>query len=520
MAMTAPDASEHLVYRYLELGLRIIPCERGLKSPSPVLPGKRWKQYMDRQPTIEEVDAWLRADPDCNWGLVCGQGAVCADADDIPLSTWILEHPDHPALRGATLHRSGRDKAHVLFRTSGPCSSTVWRMLPGRNAGELRGDGNYVLIPPSRLDGHGTYTRVVGSMRALPTITDVQSYLRAITDAFLQDNPTETGPHLDHNSKAVLVLDADMHTNVINRIKGLGLKKKILDTLLQPGNQDPGTRHWTQLADPSHSAIDFAVVAELVRKGWQFAEIEEAYAVALVGDACYKNTSRANHGQGYLLRTYDNAKRQVEAEQQAARAAQGANFRVSEATKAFSGDEARYRLHLENPQGQSLGWVTVTDSQLLNEAQFVAACFKPPVSFIPEFLAAQSGKAFKSFARAVDQMVNETMRLPEGADRFGHLGYLARQAISRLPDRVPADKLDTQNLGWRTGQTYFLRLSPLVMAIRASERSMTPGDITSVIDTLGPWSQYTHRWASGESEWVIRLDLLASGPGPKALPAS
>jgi len=377
-----------------------------------------------------------------------------------------------------------------------------------------------VLVPPSRLDGHGEYTRVVGSLRELPTILDVQSYLRAITDAFLQDNPTQTGPHLDHNSKTVLVLDADMHMNVINRVRGLGLKKKILDTLLQPGNQDPGTRHWTQLADPSHSAIDFAVVAELIRKGWAFAEIEETFTVTLVGDACYKNTSRPNHGQGYLLATYDNAKRQVEAEQQAARQAQGANFRVAEALKAFNGDEARYRLRLENPQGQNLGWVTVTNTELLNEAQFVAACFKPPTSFIPEMLAAQQGKGFRSFAKAVDAMVSETMRLPEGSDKYGHLGYLARQAISRLPDRIPADRLDTQNLGWRQGQVYYLRAAPLVMAIRASDRGMGPGDITQVMDTLGPWSQINHRWPSGEAEYVIRLDLLPPGPGPKALPAS
>ena len=121
---------------------------------------------------------------------------------------------------------------------------------------------------------------------------------------------------------------------------------------------------------------------------------------------------------------------------------------------------------------------------------------------------------------AVTKMVSEEMRLPEGSDRFGHLGYLARQAVSRLPDRVPADKLDTQNLGWRQGQVYFLRLAPLVMAIKASDRSMNPGDVTQVLDTLGPWSQIPHRWGSGESEFVIRLDLLPSGPGPKALPAS
>jgi hypothetical protein len=509
-----------MAYRYLELGLRIIPIERGMKTPSPVLPYKRWGQYQDRQPTCDEVDGWLDADPHCNWALVCGQGVVCADADDLPLATWILQHATHPALRGAPIHRSGRNKAHVLIRVAGPCPSTVWRMLPGRNAGEVRSDGNYVLIPPSRLEGHGEYTRVVGSLRELPTIVDVQSYLKGITDAFLQDDPSQTGPLLDHNSKTIMVLDADAEANVINRVKGLGLKKKILDTLLQPGNQDPGTRHWTQLVDPSHSAIDFAVVAELIRKGWQFQEIEETFAATLVGDACYKNTSRPNHGQGYLKATYDNARLRVDAEAQAARQAQGANFRVAEATKAYSNDEARYRLHLESPTGQSLGWVTVTDTQILNESQFVAACFKPPMSFIPQFLAAQAGKAFKSFAEAVNKMVSEEMRLPEGSDRFGHLGYLARQAVSRLPDRVPADKLDTQNLGWRQGQVYFLRLAPLVMAIKASDRSMNPGDVTQVLDTLGPWSQIPHRWGSGESEWVIRLDLVPTGPGLRALPAS
>src|SRR6516162_396709 len=107
MALLAPDPREHLAYRYLELVVSIIPCERGTKLPSPVLPRRKWGEYMHRLARVEEVEAWLRADPACNWGLVCGPNGVCADADDMPLSEWLLANPNHPALRGASLHRSG-----------------------------------------------------------------------------------------------------------------------------------------------------------------------------------------------------------------------------------------------------------------------------------------------------------------------------------------------------------------------------------------------------------------------------
>lgn len=519
--MSAPDPRGHPAYAYIEAGLTIIPCERGKKSPSPVLPRKQWKQYQTRQPSFDEVDSWLAYDSLHNWGLVCGQNSVCADADDLPLAQWLLSNPTHPVLRGAALHRSGRNKAHVLFRTSGPCPSTVWHMLPGRNAGELRGDGNYVLVPPSALDGHGRYERVVGSLRGLPTIDNVQDYLNQITAAFLAGNPDQIGPPLNTSNRNIMLLSDERKGEVIVRVRALGLKKKILDTLLQPGNQDPGTRHWTELRDPSHSAIDFAVCCELVRKGWAFAEIEETFAATLVGDACYANRDRDNHGQGYLLRTYENAQKEVEKQNQAARQAQGANFKVLEATKTQSTEEARYRLLIESTSGPGKrGFVTVTHTQLLNEAQFVTACFGPPLSFVPQFLAAQAGKGFRDFASAVENMVSETSKVPEGADRLGHLAFLARRALERLADRAPQSKLDTHNLGWREGPVYWIRLSHLVMAIRASDRGMSAEDMPRVFDLLGPWSSYRQAWGDGSAEQVIRLEVIPPGSGPRLMSPS
>jgi hypothetical protein len=506
----APERA-HLAYAYLEEGLRIIPCEVGGKPPSHVLPGQRWKPYQDRAPTEAEIEDWLRADPDCNWGLICGGGLYNADADDLALARWLLANPNHPVLRGATVHRSGRGKAHLFFRTPGPTPTTVWRMLPGRNAGELRGDGAYVLVPPSRLDGHGPYVRISGSLRTLVSIDDVAAYLGQVTSAFLTENPEERGPTLEASSRDILALNDEQVATAISRVKRLGLKKKILDTLLIPGNQDPGTRHWTQLEDASHSAIDFHVCCELVRKGWQFAEIEETFAATLVGDACYRNLGRANHGQGYLFRTFENARIEVEKEAQAARAAQGSNFRVLEVERADNADSSTYRLKLESTQGPPhAGFVTVTETELLNEREFVRACFKPPLSFIPEFAASQRGTNFTLFARAVAEMVSDYQRLPEASGRFQYLAHHARRAMERLADRKPLSKVDTSTLGWREGNDYFLRYAELVRVLRAHEHSLAARDAAHVLDALGSWTQFVQAWERDEPEQIIHLHPLSS----------
>ena len=517
--MFAPERS-HRAYAYLQAGLRVIPCERGQKTPSYALPGRQWKRYQAQAPSEDEVDGWLASDPDCNWGLICGDGLFNADADDVPLAQWLLANPQHPVLRGAALHRSGRGKAHLFFRTAGPTRSTVWRLLPGRKAGDLRGDGEYVLVPPSRLDGGGAYELVSGSLRALPLISDPEAYLAQITSTFLDENPDQKGAPPDLSNKRVLSLSDEQKAAAVSRVSRLGLKKKILDTLLIPGNQDPFTKHWMDLADPSHSAIDFHVVCELVRKDWGFDEIEEVFAACLVGDACYRNLGRANHGQGYLLATFNNAKRDVDAERTAARQARGDNFVVTRAVRTQTENEAYYHLDIQTTHTPPRrGQIDLSSDELLDQRAVIRACFRPPLHFTPTFLRAHQGKDFILFSAAVEGMVSETTRGPEGSGRLGYLAALARQFIRSRLYVVSADPQtpeDIRALGWRSGETtYHLRLIELYKGIRPQERNLQPREALDALARLGAYHTEHHRWPNGDLEEFIVLDMLPPGSGPR-----
>lgn len=514
--MQAQPDRAHLAYAYLRAGLSIIPCERGLKTPSHVLPGQHWKPYQERQPTEAELDAWLAFDPECNWGLVCGQGLICADADDRPLAQWLLEHPTHPALHGAAVQRSGSGKAHLMFRTSDEDRTTVWDVSPGRRAGEVKGRGSYVLVPPSKLDGAGSYDKVYGSLNALPTLPDVPAYLQGVVAAYLAEHPTQPAAEFhDYSSRRVLSLDDDQRDAVVSRIKALGLKTKITDTLFKPGFQDPGTRHWPPTH--THSEIDCAVVCELVRKGLDFGGVREVYAATLVGDARYRG-SVGSTGDGYLQRTFDDARRRVEAAAQQARAARGDNFVVLDATRTRSDTEAYYHLSLEiaeNPPRR--GAIDLGHKELLNAQAWTEVC-AGTLDFVPTFLRAHKGNDFKLLAAAVMGMCSDTTRLPEGAGRASYLCAVARQVIrSRLfvaRPALPQAPEDTGSLGWQFNGKYYLRLVELYRGVKAQEQSAKPMEVYSLIDKLGRHDTQFLRWPGGAVEQFIVLDLVLPGSGP------
>ena len=517
--MLAPDIQSHLVFQYLSAGLSVIPIERGTKHPSPILPRRSWKRYQETRASVEEASGWLAADPDCNWALAMNKDINCADADDVPLAQWVLGNPYHPVLRGAPVRRSGRGKAHLFFKPVDESTTTVWHLLPGRLAGDVKGAGSYVLVPPSRLPGYQPYANVAGSLRNLPTISNRQQWLDEIVQAFLAANPGESGPRLDKSSKVILVLDDERRTRVEVRVRALGLKAKILDTLFKPGNQDPGTRHWPNMDPDSHSEIDMAVCCELIRKGWQFAEIEEVFAATLVGAACYARETRANHGQGYLYQTYQNAKDEVEKARQAASQAQGANFKVTDVRRTRSLNEAYYHLRVESLRNPAQwGWIVISHEDLLSEPVFTKACLAPPLNLLPEFLASQQGRNYRSFVAAYLAMVSDETVLPEGVAQTSRLMVIIKEALAvRVVARSgqPQSYGEAGVTGWRKDQVYYLRFSKVHDAVLGKSPNTRSKETYDALKLIGSVQAIVWNWPDHEPEQIIRLEVLPPGSGPQ-----
>ncbi len=127
----------------LTRGWRPIPCEPGGKKPL-----VRWEAFRERAPTEAEVRGWFRQWPAANLAILTGQasGVTVIDLD-----------PDRPAdwSQGVTLPsdfvvRTPRGGYHVYLRAVPGLRNSAGRLAPHV---DVRGDGGYVLVPPSTVNG-------------------------------------------------------------------------------------------------------------------------------------------------------------------------------------------------------------------------------------------------------------------------------------------------------------------------------------------------------------------------------
>lgn len=125
---------------YLTRGWSIIPIKPSTKEP--LLP---WKRHTRRRPSEAEGRGWWNRWPEAGVAIICGQvsGLAVLDTDD-PVSESLVQAMGLPPTLTA---RTARGR-HRYFRIAGPVQS---RRIGGADGGglELRGDGSYVLAPPS-----------------------------------------------------------------------------------------------------------------------------------------------------------------------------------------------------------------------------------------------------------------------------------------------------------------------------------------------------------------------------------
>jgi energy-coupling factor transporter ATP-binding protein EcfA2 len=137
------------VHEYLTAGLSVIPLRFNSKQPAL----DSWGEFQSRQPTPDEVQKWWGDGHQHGIAVVCGKvsGVVALDIDDpekfgVALQAIGETLPDAPIVRT-------RKGWHLYFRY--PANRIVRRHDRLADWGaELRGDGCYVVAPPSVVDGH------------------------------------------------------------------------------------------------------------------------------------------------------------------------------------------------------------------------------------------------------------------------------------------------------------------------------------------------------------------------------
>jgi hypothetical protein len=144
--MIAPPVSmAEIVRDYLSRGWSIIPVRPADKRPL-----LRWEEFQHRRPGVDEALAWLRDWPEAGLGIVTGaiSGLVVLDVDPAHGGDASLERleREHGRLPATLESRTGGGGRHLYFAHPGGLVRNKVALAPGI---DLRGDGGYVVAPPS-----------------------------------------------------------------------------------------------------------------------------------------------------------------------------------------------------------------------------------------------------------------------------------------------------------------------------------------------------------------------------------
>lgn len=148
------DDTREAALAYLALGWSVIPLRPGTKRP---IAG--WLDFQQRLPTRSEIAAWFRDFPSANVAIVTGalSALVVLDVDAghggaESLARLEADHVRLPPTMEAITGSGGR---HLYFTHPGGILHNRAGFEPGL---DLRGDGGYVVAPPS-LHPNGTAYR-------------------------------------------------------------------------------------------------------------------------------------------------------------------------------------------------------------------------------------------------------------------------------------------------------------------------------------------------------------------------
>jgi hypothetical protein len=154
---------------YAHHGMHVFPCRPGTKLPATP------KGFKDATTSIDQIDRWWLMNPNYNIGIACGaSGLVVIDFDTHKSGVHTDILFDEDDLVNSVMSKTPHGGTHVWFtQPSDMTLSNARGELPQHV--DVRGEGGYILAPPSVIPGVGAYRFVDGhrptdvSLSPLPT---------------------------------------------------------------------------------------------------------------------------------------------------------------------------------------------------------------------------------------------------------------------------------------------------------------------------------------------------------------
>jgi hypothetical protein len=175
---TSPGIYRKWAGIYRSMGWSVIPVYGNADSDRAKAPPIRWSRYRFTPPTPDEIECWFD-DTDYGLAVVCGSVSRLAvlDFDDADLAAQFAA--DFPDLANTwTVRSGGRGLPHYYLRI--PDGITVQgRSVPGL---DLRGEGGYVVAPPTRV-GSQVWEIAQDTQPRTLSHTDVRRVLQFVNSA-------------------------------------------------------------------------------------------------------------------------------------------------------------------------------------------------------------------------------------------------------------------------------------------------------------------------------------------------
>jgi hypothetical protein len=174
--------------RYAELGYRVFPCQPGGKAPACA------RGCLEATGDAEQIREWWQRQPTANIGLAT-DGLAVIDVDDASWSAG--EAMDRELTRGAVSATPRGGRHHVLRQQAGkPVRNSASKLARGV---DVRGDGGYIVVSPSTVDGKAY--RWIIELPARNELAIVPDSLQAMLDAAAAPKAPDIQPGIGPGDK-------------------------------------------------------------------------------------------------------------------------------------------------------------------------------------------------------------------------------------------------------------------------------------------------------------------------------
>jgi len=178
--MAAPTMLQAALW-YADLGYEVFPCTPGRKSPLTE------HGLLDATTDVEQLDRWWREHPSANVAIrTDGLLVVDVDGADNP---WLRDDEERRReVAAAPTSQTPRGGRQYFFRQP---AGRGWRNTAGRLAEHVdtRGNGGYVLVAPSAVEGRGYAWAEERELAVAPTrLPEPPAWLAELLDALAASN--------------------------------------------------------------------------------------------------------------------------------------------------------------------------------------------------------------------------------------------------------------------------------------------------------------------------------------------